>query len=99
MPVPPRSPLRPGQFVNVRIVTEVRRDCLAVPADAVVTDAAGSTVAVLTGDTAVKRPVKVGVRDGDLAEIEGEGLRAGMTVVTAGAYGLPERSKVRVVRQ
>jgi membrane fusion protein (multidrug efflux system) len=99
MPVPPGSPLRPGQFVNLRIVTEVRRDCLAVPTDAVVTDAAGSTVAILTGDTAVKRPVRVGLRDGDLVEVEGDGLRAGMTVVTAGAYGLPERSKVKVIRQ
>jgi hypothetical protein len=41
--------------------------------------------------------VKTGLRDGTLVEIEGEGLREGQSVVTAGAYGLPKETKVRVV--
>jgi len=38
------------------------------------------------------------VRDGDLVEVEAEGLKEGYTVVTVGAYGLPQQTKVRVVK-
>jgi hypothetical protein len=37
------------------------------------------------------------LRDGGLVEIEGDGLQAGMTVVTEGAYGLPKETKIRVL--
>jgi len=47
----------------------------------------------------VQRPVKVGLRDGELVEIEGDSLREGMTVVTEGAYGLPKETRVRVLNQ
>jgi len=97
--VPRGSGLRPGQFVDLRIVAEEYQDRLAVPVDAVVTDASGSTIAVVTGETAVKRPVKAGLRDGNLIEVEGDALSAGMIVVTAGAYGLPAECKVKVIRQ
>ncbi|MCX6538363.1 MAG: efflux RND transporter periplasmic adaptor subunit [Acidobacteria bacterium] len=96
--VPMGVGLRAGQFVNLRIVSEEHRDRLAVPVESVVTDADGSTIAVVTGDTAVKRAVKTGLRDGNLVEVEGDGLKAGMTVVAAGAYGLPKETKVRVIR-
>lgn len=96
--VPRGSGLRPGQFVDLRIAAEERRDRLAVPVDAVVTDAGVSSIAIVTGETAAKRPVKTGVRDGALIEVEGDGLAPGMIVVTAGAYGLPAQSKVKVIR-
>ena len=96
--VPIGAGLRAGQFVNLRIVSEELRDRLAVPVDSVVTDADGSTIAIVTGDTAVKHAVKTGLRDGNLVEVEGDGLKAGMTVVVAGAYGLPRETKVRVIR-
>ena len=93
------SGVRPGQFVNLRIVADEHKDRLAVPVDSVVTDADGSSVAVVTGDTAVKRPVTTGLRDGPLIEVEGDGLTAGMIVVAAGAYGLPKETRVRVIGQ
>ncbi|MCX6545758.1 MAG: efflux RND transporter periplasmic adaptor subunit [Acidobacteria bacterium] len=96
--VPMGAGLRAGQFVNLRIVSEEHRDCLAVPVESVVTDADGSTIAIVTGDTAVKRAVNTGLRDGALVEVEGDGIKAGMTVVAAGAYGLPKETKVRVIR-
>ena len=96
--VPGGAGLRAGQFVTLRIVAEEHRDRLAVPVDSVVTDADGTTIAIVTGDTAVRRAVKTGLRDGNLVEVEGDGLKPGMTVVTAGAYGLPKETKVRVIR-
>jgi membrane fusion protein (multidrug efflux system) len=89
--------LRPGQFVNVRIVTEERRDRLAVPIESVVKTDAGMVVAIVDGDRSLQKPVTVGLRDRHLAEVAGDGLREGMTVVTQGAYGLPKETKVRVV--
>ena len=73
---------------------------LAAPAESVVTNADGRTVvAVVLGDEASQREVKVGLRDGALVEIEGQDLKAGEKVVTVGAYGLPAKTKVRVAAQ
>jgi membrane fusion protein (multidrug efflux system) len=81
--------LRPGQFVKVRIISEEHKDCLAVPVVSVAKDASGGTfVALVDGDKAVLKPVKTGVREGDLVEVEGESLEAGKDVVTEGAYGI-----------
>jgi membrane fusion protein (multidrug efflux system) len=100
--LPVNSGLRPGQFVKVRIISEEHKDCLAVPLDSVAKDAAGGTfVALVEGDKAVLKPAKAGVREGDLVEVEGEGLEAGKTVVTEGAYGIVMTqqfaTKIRVV--
>lgn len=94
--LPPRCGLRPGQWVTIRIVSAEHTDRLAVPIESVVKDADGVTViAVVQDDRAAQRPVKVGLRDGGLVEIEGAGLEAGMVVVTDGAYALPKETKVR----
>ena len=93
-----KAGLRPGQFVNLRIVCEERPGCLAVPDESVVTDTDGKTViALVEGDKAIQKPVKTGLKDGGLVEIEGEGLKEGMAIVTTDAYGLPKETKVRVV--
>lgn len=97
MTVPAGAGVRPGQFLTARITVEERRDRLVVPAESVVTEGDSSVIAVVDGDKAVKRPVKVGLRDGDLVEVEGDGLKAGLTVVTAGAYSLPAESRIRII--
>jgi membrane fusion protein (multidrug efflux system) len=77
---------------------EERPDRLSVPKDSVVQDADGKgTVALVSGGKATTKTVKIGVRDGDQVEIEGEGLQEGALVVTIGAYGLPRETKVRVI--
>jgi membrane fusion protein (multidrug efflux system) len=87
--LPASSGLRPGQFAKLRIIAEEHKDCLAVPVTSVAKDTSGGTfVALVDGDKAVLKPVKVGLRDGDLVEISGEGLEPDKTVVTEGAYGL-----------
>ena len=96
--LPAGSAVRPGQFVRLRVVTATHADCLAAPAASVVTDAEGqSVIAVVKGDEAEQAPVKTGLREGGLVEIEAPGLKEGQTVVTVGAYGLPKKTKIRVV--
>jgi len=96
--LPPGTPLRPGQFVTLRIASAERAGCLAVPDESVVKDEEGRTVVSLVrGDRAVQTPVKAGVREGGLTEVEGEGIAEGAQVVTEGAYGLPKDTRIRVL--
>jgi len=96
--VPVEAGLRAGQFVHVRIITEERTGRLAVPREAVYTDHDGqSTLSTVEGHVAKQRMVKVGLRDGNLVEVEGEGLAEGTTVVTLGSYALPPETNIRVL--
>ncbi len=96
--LPAGSGFRPGQWATVRVVTMEHKNCLAVPAEGVVKDEDGATVvAVVQDGRAALKPVKVGLRDGGLVEIEGENLKEGMQVVTQGAYGLPKETKIRIL--
>ena len=95
--LPKASGVRPGKFGAVRIATEERAGKLAVPHESVVTDAEGhSTISIVEGEVAKQKAVQVGLRDGDLVEISGEGVSEGATVVTVGSYGLPKETKVRI---
>jgi hypothetical protein len=57
----------------------------------------GTWLMVVDGDRAVRRPVTVGLREGGLAEVSGDAITEGVTVVTEDAYSLPEETKIRIV--
>ena len=95
--LPAGGALRSGQFVPLRIVTAVHTNCLAAPAESVVTGESGkSVIALVKGDEAAQTPVQTGLRENGWVEIEAPELKAGDVVVTVGAYGLPEKTKIRV---
>jgi membrane fusion protein, multidrug efflux system len=96
--LPEDSALRPGQFVRARIVTEELADRLAVPRESVVKTEDGKVIYRVEGDKAMQLPVKTGLRDGDLIEIEADGLKEGDTIVTVGAYGLPKETKIKITK-
>jgi multidrug efflux pump subunit AcrA (membrane-fusion protein) len=78
-------------------VTAVHTNCLAAPVESVVTDENGqSVIALVTGGQAAQMPVQTGLRENGLVEVSAPELKAGDTVVTVGAYGLPEKTKIRV---
>jgi membrane fusion protein (multidrug efflux system) len=92
------SGLRPGQFVQLRIVTAIHTNSLVAPIESVVTDESGhSVIALVKGDEAAQTPVQTDLRENGWVEIAGTGLKPGDSVVTIGAYGLPEKTKIRVV--
>lgn len=98
--VPAEAALRSGQFVRLRIVMAEHTDKLAVPSASVFTDPDGqSTLSVVESGVAKQKVVKIGLRDGDLVEVEGEGVTEGATVVTVGSYALPKETKVRVMKE
>jgi membrane fusion protein, multidrug efflux system len=91
--------LRPGQFIRARITTEELHDRLVVPRESVVKAEDLRVIYVVDGDKAVQMPVKTGLRDGNLIEVEAEGLKEGDTIVTVGAYGLPKETKVKIAKR
>jgi membrane fusion protein (multidrug efflux system) len=97
--VPPRSGLRPGQFVNLRVLTDERREQLAVPVESVLQGPDGPEVALVQGDMAVRMRVSTGLREGGLMQVQGTGIRDGMSVVVRGAYGLLPKTKIKVSGQ
>jgi membrane fusion protein (multidrug efflux system) len=98
--VPAKAKLRPGQFVRVRIITEERRDCLTVPSRSIVKNQSGESVIYLvSGKQAIQQPVKVGFREGDMVQVQSLVLQPGDKIVTTGAYGLPGKTKIRILSE
>lgn len=96
--VPPGSGLMPGEFTEIHIIAGEHADVLVVPEESVITRAPeGTWIVAVQGDRAVHVPVTVGFRDRGLAEVSGEGVTAGMVIVTDEAYGLPADTQIRVV--
>jgi membrane fusion protein, multidrug efflux system len=94
--LPAGGPLRPGQFIPLRIVTAIHTNVLVAPAESVVTDENGkTTIALVTGDAATQTPVQTGLRENGFVEVSAPELKPGDIVVTVGAYGLPHKTKIR----
>lgn len=87
---------RPGDFVEVSIVTDRHQDTLLVPRLAVVTERGQRHVFVVEDDTAQRREVQVGFEDDDNAEIL-VGVEPGEEVVIQGQRALRDQQPVRIL--
>jgi multidrug efflux system membrane fusion protein len=88
--------LFPNQFVNARLLLEVKRGMTLVPSAAVQRGAKGTFVYVVKEDkTVAVRPVTIGVSHGEDASIT-SGLAPDESVVVDGTEKLREGSKVEV---
>jgi multidrug efflux system membrane fusion protein len=89
--------LWPGQFVNVRVELDVRRDVLALPVRAVQQGPDGPFVFVVGPNRVVeKRPVKVGLLSKATAMLDA-GLQQGEMVVTDGQYRIQNGTRVELL--
>ncbi len=89
---------RPGDFAEVRIVTDRHPDALLVPKVAILTDK-GQTVAYVVPDsTAERRVVEVGFQDDRNAEIL-QGINEGERVVIQGQRSLKDEAPVRLMER
>jgi HlyD family secretion protein len=93
----PGQQLKPGTTVRLSMAGKPVPNALVVPAAAVQPGADGATVVmVLESDgLAHQTTVKTGVRQEDDIQIK-DGLKAGDKVILSGAYGLPDKTKVKV---
>lgn len=89
--------LRPGMTVQLSITVKTVHDALVVPAAALlnVQGDAAQVMVIDSQSTAQSRDVKTGIQNGQDVQIV-SGIKAGEMVVTQGAYGLPDKSKVKV---
>ena len=88
--------LFPNQFVNARLLLDVKRQTTLVPTAAIQRGPQGAFVYVVNADQTVGvRPVTVGVTHGDQASIE-KGVSSDELVVVDGTEKLREGSKVEV---
>jgi HlyD family secretion protein len=85
----PGGRLRPGTSVRVTMVGETVPQAIVVPTTALLTAPEGviSVIVLDTDNVPHKKKVKVGIRDGQNAQIT-EGLQGGERVVTVGAFEL-----------
>ena len=88
--------LWPGQFVNVRVLMDTRRQVVVVPTAAIQRGPNGTLVYVLRDDSTVTvRPVKLSQQD-EIQSVLDAGLQAGERVVTTGFARLTEGTAVTV---
>ena len=93
----PKHELKPGTSVHISVTAQTVKDALVVPATSILTAPDGSTTVMLVGSDGLahQQAVKVGIRNGDDAQIV-EGVKEGNKVVTNGAYGLPDKTKIKI---
>ena len=90
----PDKIVRPGQFCRIRVPIDTRENAILVPQRAVTELQATWSVAVVTADNKVEmRPVKTGIRFGNLWQIE-SGLNAGDKIVVEGVQKVRNGSTV-----
>jgi HlyD family secretion protein len=91
--------LRPGMTVQLSIVARTVDDAVVIPSSALLNASAddAQVMVVDSHSVAQSRDVKTGVRDKDRVQIV-SGLKPGEQVVSQGAYGLPDKTKVKVER-
>ncbi len=88
--------LFPNQFVNARLLLEVKRDAIVMPASAIQRGPQGTFVYVVKADkTVTVRPVTLGVTEGGITSVAA-GVQAGEVIVVDGAERLREGSQVEV---
>ncbi len=88
--------VRPGDFAQVRIVTERRQDRTLAPRIAVITDKGDQVVYVARGERAERRVVDIGFTDEEFVEIL-SGVSPGEAVVVKGQRSLRNGAPLRVL--
>jgi HlyD family secretion protein len=93
----PKHELKPGTSVQLSLTAQTVKDVLVVPVNAVLTAPDGTTSVMIAGsdNLAHQTPVKVGIRNGDDIQIT-EGVTENDKVISSGAYGLPDKTKIQI---
>jgi membrane fusion protein, multidrug efflux system len=94
--VHPPEGVRPGAFVAIDIVRERHSAALLLPRESVIRELRTAHVFVTEDNVAVKKPVTLGIEEGDKVEVL-TGLQAGDSVVIAGQGGLDDGQRIKVL--
>lgn len=88
--------VRPGDFAEVRIVTDRHANALLIPKGSVITDRGEQVVYVAADSVATRRAVQVGFTSEEVAEIL-SGLEEGERIVFQGQRSLQDGQAIRVL--
>lgn len=88
--------VRPGSFVDVRLVTQKHDSALLIPKKALVEEAGERYVYLINNNVAARRVVEIGFTDDENAEVL-SGIKKGEKVVVAGQGSLRDGVKAEVV--
>lgn len=93
----PNRELKAGGSATVTMVAKTVPNALIVPAQAVLTDEAGKKSLMVVGSDSVahKIDVETGIQNADSIQIL-SGVKPGEQVVSTGAYGLADNTKVKI---
>jgi HlyD family secretion protein len=93
----PNGSLRVGTTVTVQMVARTVNDAIVIPASALLKTPEGATTVMVAGADGKAHQVSVetGIRQGDRVQIT-KGVAGGEKVITSGAYGLPDNTKVKI---
>ena len=93
----PKHELKPGTSVLVSLTAKTVNNALVVPGSSLVTAPDGTTTVMVAGSDgrAHQKAVKLGIRNGDDVQIV-DGVAASDKVVSNGAYGLPDNTKITI---
>lgn len=96
----PDGVLLPGMFARIRILLYSKANALVVPTESLQGEEEAPEVWVVdpASNTVTKRPLRVGYRRPDYAEVEA-GLEEGELVVVSGIERLQEGSQVRILEK
>jgi membrane fusion protein, multidrug efflux system len=88
--------VRPGSFVDVRLVTQKHENALLIPKKALIEEAGEQYVFLIQKGAAIRKTVQIGFTDDENAEVM-KGLYPGNAVVIAGQGSLREGTKTQIV--
>ena len=88
--------LRPGLFVNVRIVTATHTNAVLIPKQAIVYDGGDQFVFAVKDTAAVRIKLQPGFEETDFIEALA-GIDSGTPIIVVGQNGLKDSTRVRVV--
>jgi HlyD family secretion protein len=89
--------MKPGTSVKLSIVAQSVPDALTIPVAALLTTPNEGPSVMLVGDDgrAHQRQVKVGIKENNDVQIV-SGVKPGERVITTGAFGLPDKTRVKL---
>jgi membrane fusion protein (multidrug efflux system) len=90
--------LKPGMFARATIYPEIHEDAIVVPFRSVVSSGEGDHVYVIEGNAVKLRKVTIGITDEQQIEVI-DGLAEGEVIAVEGHYGMPDNTKVRIVKE
>ena len=93
----PKHQLKPGSSVQLSLTAQTVKDALVVPVSSILTAPDGSTTVMVAGSDgrAHQQTVKLGIRNGDDVQVT-DGVSGNDKVIASGAYGLPDKTKIKV---